>query len=117
ASNVLYLPNPSTYLDRMRQSDGTIKAFGMFDLPDEMICTDVTGATFEYSDGSTRAIPGLTTTACRTISQTSQTISEFDTADSFAIDRQTIGSLIGTGTLGTGDGKIVYYACTQDLEQ
>lgn len=78
ADSVLELPNPSAYVDRMRLEDGTIRPFAKFDL-------------FSQSG----------------ISQTSKTLSEFNTDESFAIDRN---------VLGIGNGIVLYYACNQDLE-
>lgn len=78
ADTVLELPNPSAYVDRMRLEDGTIRPFAKFDLASQS-----------------------------GISQTSKTLSEFNTDESFAIDRD---------VLGIGDGIVLYYACTQDLE-
>lgn len=73
STGVLELANPSTYVDRMRLENGAIKPFAMFNL-----------------------------TSHSGISQTSKSISEFDSNESFAID---------------ANGSIrLYYACTQDLE-
>lgn len=80
ADNVLYLPNPSTYVDRMRLEDGTIKPFAVFDLIEQS---------------------GVT--------QTTHTISEFETQESFAIDRQLTAGLTDPGTL-------LYYSFKQQPE-
>jgi hypothetical protein len=110
AENVLYLANPSTYLDRMRQQDATIKSFGMFDLPNLLSCEVISGGTqVEYSDGSFRTETKIVDTVCQSVSQTSQTISEFDTPESFAVDRTLFPGI-------TGEGKVLYYACTQELQ-
>lgn len=70
-NELLYLGNPSTYLDRLRHEDGRVKPFAMFDLP-------------------TLGLSGVSLTSAPT--------NNFDTDVSFAIDRQTVG-LDGAGNL------------------
>lgn len=70
AENILYLPNPSSYVDRLRLEDGKIRPFAAFDIVDPS---------------------GL--------NQNSYSTSQFDSDTSFAIDRYLVAGLPQTGIL------------------
>lgn len=77
---ICYLANPSAYIDRLRLEDGRIKSFAFFDLP----TAGLSG-------------PGLG----------SSSTNQFDTEDSFAIDRVAVAGL-------PDPGNLLYYAFQQD---
>jgi hypothetical protein len=69
-NEILYLNNPSAFIDRLRQEDGRIKPFALFDL------VGISGA-----------------------GTTSSPANQFDTDASFAVDRQIVGGLSAPGSL------------------